>query len=177
MKDFIQRVKQWARLTGKQAARPFVQGGAVCVESSLRAVHIRDGKVFKDYGIISTKSVTNAWVQFVVDQLQAESSIFGDFKYHDSGTGVVAENVTDTALGTKVEAGRAVGTQAEGASANIYQSVGTITYTSGHDITEHGLFNAASGVTLMDRSKFGIISVVSTDSIRFTYELTIPAGG
>jgi hypothetical protein len=69
------------------------------------------------------------------------------------GTGAVAENVTDTALGTQVET-RATGTQVEGASANIYRTVATITATASRAITEHGVFSASTGGTLLDRSVF-----------------------
>jgi hypothetical protein len=135
----------------------------------------RDGSI-EDLGLIGTKVVTTAFVNFVVDQLQAESSIFGDFKFHDSGVGSTAENAADTTLETKVETGRITGSQTEGASANIYRSVGTIPYTATRSITEHGLFNASSAGTLMDRTVFSSIGVENLDSIQFTYELTLPAG-
>jgi len=43
-------------------------------------------------------------------------------------------------------------------------------------VTEHGLFNASSAGTLMDRTVFSAINVVNGDSIQFTYELTATAG-
>lgn len=143
---------------------------------TLRArVFKSDGRVI-DYGLVSARVVTDAFVAFVVDQLQTETSVFGDFKYHDSGVGVTAENVTDTDIETTDGESRATGTQAEGATANIYKSVGTIAYTSTKAITEHGLFNASTGVTLMDRTKFTAINVINGDSIEFTYQLTLTAG-
>jgi len=120
--------------------------------------------------------VTDAFVAFIVDQMQTETSEFGDLNFHDSGTSSTAENASDTGLGTKVETGRATGTQGEGASANIYQSVGTIAYTATRAIVEHGIFTASSGGTLGDRSVFSAINVVNGDSIQFTYELTFPSG-
>lgn len=125
----------------------------------------------------SYRVVTDAFVAFVVDQLQAETSAFGDFKYHDSGIGVGAEAAGDTALGTAWGGARTVGTQTEGATANIYKSVATTTYNATKAITEHGLFNAAAGVTLMDRSVFSAINVVDTDKIEWTYELSLASGG
>ena len=129
------------------------------------------------------KVVTTAFVEFVVDQLQAEDSTFGDFKFHHSGTGVGAEAVGDTALGTPVEDAREVGTQAEGA-ATIYQSVATETYGDSYAITEHGLFLSAgaggppvTGGTMMDRTKFDAINVVATNQIQFTFQITFAAGG
>ena len=68
-----------------------------------------------------------------------------------------------------------MGTQV--ASTNTYTSVATTTYNATKAITEHGLFNASSGVTLMDRSKFAAINVVDTNQIQWTYVLTLTAGG
>jgi len=150
--------------------------GSVAPEARLYAKVIRADGSEKDLGLVSTKVVTTAFVNYLVDALQSSTAAFADFRFHDSGTGVGAEAVGDTTLGTKVESGRATGTQTEGASANIYRSVGTITYTGTHAITEHGLFNAATAGILMDRSLFAAINVIADDSIQFTYELTVPAG-
>lgn len=128
------------------------------------------------YGVVSYRVVTTAFVNFVVDQLQTETSVFGDFKYHDSGVGTTDPAITDTDIETTDGEARATGTQTEGA-ANVYVSVGTISYTTTKAITEHGLFNASTGPTLMDRSEFAAINVVSGDSIQFTYSLTVSAGG
>ena len=135
-----------------------------------------DGRII-DYGTVAYRVVTSAFVNFVVDQLQAETTEFGDFKYHDSGVGTTAEATGDTDIETTDGESRATGTQTEGASANIYRSVGTISYTTTKAITEHGLFSQAAGTTLMDRSVFSAINVVNGDSIQFTYELTLNSGG
>ena len=129
-----------------------------------------------NYGILSRRLVTTAFVNFVTDQLQTETSVFGDFKFHDSGVGATAENAADTTMETSDGESRATGTQTESA-ANAYRSVGTIAYTTTKAITEHGLFNDVSAGTLMDRSVFSAINVVSGDSIQFTYTLTISSGG
>lgn len=129
-----------------------------------------------NYGVLSYRSVTTAFVNFVVDQLQVETSVFGDFKFHDGGVGVTAENITDTAMETTDGEARATGTQTESA-ANAYRSVGTISYTTTKAITEHGLFNDLTVGTLMDRSVFSAINVVNGDSIQMTYTITLSAGG
>jgi hypothetical protein len=129
-----------------------------------------------NYGVLGYRVVTTAFVNFVVDQLQTETSVFGDFKYHDSGVGVTAENVADTAMETTDGESRATGTQTESA-ANAYRSVGTISYTTTKAITEHGLFNDVSAGTLMDRTVFSAVNVINGDSIQFTYTLTVSAGG
>ncbi len=128
------------------------------------------------YGVVSYQVITTAFVDFVTDQLQTETSAFGDFKYHDSGIGTTAAAVGDTDIETTDGESRVSGTQTESAH-NVYVSVGTISYTTTKAITEHGLFNASTGATLMDRSTFSAINVVSGDSIQFTYSLTISAGG
>jgi hypothetical protein len=120
--------------------------------------------------------VTTAFVSFLVDQLQTDTTEIGDFKYHDSGVGTTAENAADTAMETTDGESRVTGSQAE-ASATAYRSVGTITYTTTKAITEHGVFSSASSTTLMDRTVFSAINVVNTDTIAFTYTLTISAGG
>lgn len=135
----------------------------------------RDGTKV-NYGVVGYRVVTTAFVNFVVDQLQTETSVFGDFKFHDSGVGTTAENITDTAIETTDGESRATGTQTE-TSANIYRSVGTISYTSTKAITEHGLFNDATAGTLMDRTVFAAVNVVNGDSVTFTYSLTISSGG
>lgn len=141
-------------------------------------LHRADGSMV-DYGLISGKLVTTAFCEFVVAQLQTETSVFGDFKYHDSGTGSTPAAIGDTSMETVVTDNlRTVGTQTTTSSV-IYKSVGAIAYTGGHNITEHGLFNTvrATGPTLLDRHVFTAIPVVNLDSITFTYELTVTAGG
>lgn len=150
--------------------------GLAVMYGKLEAVLFRgDGSVIR-YGVLDYRVVTTAFVSFVVDQLQTESSLFGDFKYHDGGVGTTAAAVGDTTIETTDGESRATGTQTE-ASATVYQSVGTVTYTTTKAVTEHGLFNDATTGTLMDRTVFSAINVVSGDSIQFTYSLTVAAGG
>lgn len=150
--------------------------GIPTLRSQLSVKLIRADGSAVDYGVVGYKLVTTAFVNFLVDQLQTETTEFGDFKYHDSGVGVTGAAVGDTDIETTDGESRATGTQTEGA-ANIYESVGTITYTTSKAITEHGLFSQSTGTTLMDRHTFAAINVVNTDSIEFTYDLTVSAGG
>lgn len=125
-------------------------------------------------GLISTRVVTTAGVNYLVDAFQNTTEL-ENFKYHGMGTGNTAEAVGDTALVTEVET-RATGTQTEGASANIYRSVATIAASTARAIVEHGLFSASSAGTLWDRSVFSVINLANGDSIQFTYDVTFPAG-
>lgn len=136
--------------------------------------HIRDGKVIDERKVLN-KKVTTAFVNDIVDNLITETSAFGDYKYHDSGTGTNAESPSDTALQTPCGEARDAGTQVEGAQTYEYKSVATHTYAGSFAITEHGLFNASSAGTLMDRTVFSAINVVASDKIEFTFTIQFAA--
>jgi len=156
-----------------------LQGHSITATSTLGMRVIRgDGRV-EDLGIVSRKKVTLAFVNDIVDALQGLATPYANFKeykYHDYGTGAVGESNADTILGNDCGEAREVGTQVE-AAANIYKSVATHTFAGTFAITEHGLFNVvtANTPTLMDRSVFAAINVVSGDKIESTYQLTINA--
>jgi hypothetical protein len=141
-----------------------------------------DGTII-DYGLVSMRVVTTAGVNFLVDAFQGtvEPEIL---RYHGCGTGTNAEASSDTALQTESttalnpDSTRATGSLTEGASANIYRTVGTLTFDASAAVTEHGILSQAAtgGGTLLDRSVFSAINVVSSDAIQFTYDLTLTAG-
>lgn len=167
----------WGGFLANKAAK-FLSAltGIPTLTAELRIVVIKpDGRRI-DYGIVGYRVVTTAFASFVVDQLQTETSVFGDFKYHAMGTGSTAENASDTAMETDSGVARNSGTQTE-SSATVYQSVGTLAFVSSLALREHGLFNASTVGTLMDRTVFAAINVVSGDSVQNTYSLTVSAGG
>ena len=134
---------------------------------------------WKDYGVVGRRSVTNAGVTYMRDDFNAAagSADITNFKFHASGSSSTGENVTDTALGSETPESRTTGTQGTGAGTNTYVATGTITYTGARAIVEHGLFSGSSAGTLWDRTVFSVINVAASDSIQFTYTLTITAGG
>lgn len=142
-----------------------------------------DGKI-EDYGLASLRVVTTVGVGFIVDAFQNLVEV-ENMKFHGIGTGVAAEAVGDTALGTELttqynpDSTRATGTTTEGASANIYRTVGTNTLDSGTPaVTEHGVLSAASAGVLLDRSVFTAINLngANGDGLQSTYDLTFTAG-
>lgn len=135
----------------------------------------KDGSLI-DYGVVSRRVITTAFVDFMVDQLQAEDSSWGDFRWHDSGEGSTAEAVGDTDIETTDGESRVSGTQTEGGSANIYETTATITYTTTKTITEHMLFNAPTGGTGMDRSVFTGVPMTNGEGIQFRYRYTANSG-
>lgn len=141
---------------------------------SLSGVRCRE---IKEDRRVATKMVTTVFVNLLTDALQGEQAAFHTLRFHDSGTGTVAEAIGDTTLGTPCGEARNEGTYTEGASANIYKTVATHTYSGSFAITEHGVFSAASAGTLLDRSVFSAVNVVSGEMIEFTYQLTTNASG
>lgn len=126
----------------------------------------------ENVGLVSRGKVTTAFRDFEAGQLVAETSAYGDFKYHEVGTSAGAEANTETALVTTTGIARVAGTQTN-PTGSTYQSVATVTADTTETWQEHGLFNASTGVTLMDRSLISpTVAVVASDTVQFTYVLT-----
>lgn len=183
LKNFVQH--KWRGLPALYAARLLGRVfGLVYLESSLSLKLIKGDGTVIDYGVVSHRVVTTAGVNYIVDAFQGTVEP-ENMKYHGFGTGTTAEASGDTGLVTELttqyasDSTRPTGTTTEGASANIYRTVATLTPDSGGTlaITEHGVFSATSSTTLLDRSVFSAVNVVAgSDSLQATYELTFTAG-
>ena len=136
----------------------------------------KDGSIV-NYGVVSHRVVTTAFVNAMQASLDVGDANWPNYKYHDCGTGTVDPAIGDTAMGSQYGGARATGSQEVGASANIYKTIGTVSFTGTLTITEHGVFDEVTSGTLMDRSTFTGIGVENGDSIQFTYNLTCTAGG
>jgi hypothetical protein len=157
------------------------------IHANLYAKVIRgDGRLL-DLGLISTRVVTDAGVQFLVDALQNLTEP-ENLKFHGFGIGTTAEAASQTALVTELTTEyatdnvRPTGSLTEGASANIFRTVATLSPDGAGTlaITEHGIFSQAAtgGGTMLDRSLFSAINLTrGSDSLQTTYDLTIPSGG
>jgi hypothetical protein len=136
------------------------------------------------FGLASLRMVTDTGVAFIVDAFQniLELEIM---KYHAIGTGGAAEAVGNTALTTECTTAynpdntRATGSLTEGASANIFRTVGTNTVDAAVANTEHGILSQAAvgGGVLLDRSLYSVVNLANGDSLQSTYDLTNTAGG
>lgn len=151
---------------------------------ALYARIMRNGSIFRDYGLISLRVVTTVGAQYLVDAMQGlvEPELM---HFHGIGTSNTAESAGDTILGSELTSlystanTRAAGSLTEGASATVFKTVGTNTVTGAATITEHGIFSdptVGSG-TLLDRSVFAGIGLAANDSLETTYELTFATGG
>jgi hypothetical protein len=133
-------------------------------------------------GLASFRVVTTVGVGYIVDAWQ-NSVELENMKFHGLGTGSTAEDAGDTALVTELTTEytgnvRATGSTTEGASANIFRSVGTNTLdgTPGAALREHGLFSADAAGVLMDRTVYAAITLSSGDSLQSTADHTQVAG-
>lgn len=185
----LRNIARWSYVKGwiayhivRHIAKQF---GVMTGIGELRAVLHRANGERINYGVLSYRVVTDAGVAYIVDDFDnaAGSADVSNFNYHGCGTGTTAEAAGDTALVTESttalnpDSTRATGTRSQPA-ANQFRSVGTLTFDASAAVTEHGLFTASgTGTgTLLDRSVFSAINVVSGDSIQFTYTITFTSG-
>jgi len=160
--------------------------GITTMLATLEIVLIKGDGTRIDYGVVSRRVITDTGVAFLVDDWDNSGTDFSNMNFHGLGTGVGAEAVGNTALGTESTTAlnpnntRATGTRSQPA-ANQYRTVGTLTYDADAAITEHGILDQAAtgGGTLWDRSVFAAINVVGAngDSVQTTYTCTVSSGG
>lgn len=142
----------------------------------LRARAIKRNGQIVDYGVISTRAVTTAFANKLAAALVTADAGLVNFDFHASGTGTTAEAAANTTLVTPTADARVAGV-ASNPSANVYRSVATITYAAATAVTEHGIFDAATNGTLLDRSVFAVVNVAAGERIEFQYDLTVQSGG
>lgn len=161
----------------------YIQERCRVSESDAAFVRAHRPKMKNAHRLIRGRVVTDDFCEDIVDNLIAETSAFGDYKYHHSGKGVGAEAAADAGLGTPELDARTVGTQVEHSS-KVYKSIATETFDATAAITEHGVFNTAgaggppvTGGILMDRTVFSAINVVNGNQIEWTFTITFTSGG
>lgn len=123
-----------------------------------------------------SNGITNAG-RAVVSGLINGSGTPAAFTYVAVGTGVVGFSASDTALGTESAASGL--TRAAGSVSLVTTSITndtaqitkTFTVTGSVAVTEAGLFNASSSVTLLARQTFSAINVVNGDSLAVTWKI------
>jgi hypothetical protein len=99
------------------------------------------------------------------------------FDYIAIGTGTTAEAATDTALVAETHRAAGTGTRV---TVNVTNDTAQLTYTfSGYAtteaITESGVFNAATGGTLLCRKTFSALNInfAAGDSLAVTWKITV----
>lgn len=167
--------------------RPFANAFGLMTAIGELRIEVRQADGTRiDYGVVSYRVVTDAGVNYLVDDFDNASggADVSLFNFHGVGTGTNSEAAGDTALQTESTTAlnpdntRATGTRSQ-PSANIFRSAGTNTFDASAAITEHGLFTSATVAagTLWDRSVFSAINVISGDSLTSSYSVTFSSGG
>lgn len=172
------------RLAPKGFYRGLVLGTGIIGIGRLHASVIRANGDIEHLGLLCTKVVTDAGVNYIRDDWNSGSNVIDNFNFHGCGTGNTAEAASDTALVTESttalnpDSTRPTGTKSVPGTGQM-RTVGTATFDGSAAIVEHGIFTQAAtgGGTLLDRSVFSAINVASGDSIQFTYTLTLSSGG
>lgn len=185
----LRNAARWGYIKGwlaKHLAVPVANWFGVFTVISELAIRVKHTDGWVDYGVVGYRVITDAGVAFLVDAWDNAAVNLEDLNYHGCGTGTTAEAVGQTALVTESTTAlnpnstRATGTRSQ-PSANIYRSVGTLTFDADAAVTEHGILSQAAtgGGTLWDRTVFAAINVVGAngDSIQFTYSMTATSGG
>lgn len=87
------------------------------------------------------------------------------------GTGAGTAAKANTTLFTEAAESRVSVTKSQ-PSAPVNRFVGTITSLSNQTITNAGIFSATSAGTMLEKSDFTGIALLTGDSIQFTFDLT-----
>jgi hypothetical protein len=173
----------WLTVTAAKAFSKLT--GLPVLTSQLSIKVFRVSGEIEDYGVVARRVITNAGVAFLVDAWQNLVEL-ETMKYHGLGESAVGgEQATDTTLESELTTEynpnntRATGSTTEGASANIFRTVGTNTLDEAAAIVEHGIFDQAAtgGGVLWDRSEFLVINLGAGDGLQSTYDMTATAGG
>lgn len=184
------RLRNWLRwgyiqgLMSYHVARFISSHFAIMTATTQLSLKVRKANgTWVDYGVVGRRVVTDAGVAFLVDDWDDNTTDITDLQFHGTGSGGTAEAQTQTALVTEftteltTDSTRPTGAATQ-PSANILQSLGTISYDATVAITEHGLFDQAAtgGGTMWDRTLFTVINLSSGDSLQATYQVTFTAG-
>jgi hypothetical protein len=131
-----------------------------------------DGGWWENLGRLSEGKVTIAFRDYEAACLVTDTTTYGDFKWHEVGLSATAESNAHTGLLSSSGIARVAGTQTN-PSVNTYQTTGLITADTNETWQEHGIFNTAGSVTMLDRSIISpVVNVVSGDAFQPTYILT-----
>jgi len=159
--------------------------GVMCAIAELELIKTLPTGEQIHYGVVGYRVVTDAGVAYIVDDFDnaAGSADVSLFNFHGVGTGTNAEAVGDTALQTEsttiltVNSVRATGTRSQPA-ANQFRSSGAVSFDGSGAITEHGLFTDAdvSEGTLLDRTVFSAVNMLSGETLTCQYTITFTAG-
>lgn len=136
-------------------------------------ITVKDGKGRVKYRIIRRNLITDAGIQYIVQALAAQVTLAA-FKYIAIGTGTTSPSGSDTALESEVA--RQEGTitiESTNISNDTLRVDASFTFEASYSISESGLFNAASGGTMLARQTFDPISVEPGFTLDVTWRIIV----
>ena len=116
--------------------------------------------------------VTNVGVDIVTERMRAGG--IAEPKFVAWGTGAGTAAVAGTTLFTESAEARTDGTSSQQTTSttdDTYRVVGTITATATRAITNAGLFTASAAGSMLCKSDFATINLLTNDSITFTFNV------
>lgn len=115
--------------------------------------------------------IVNTGLNFICDRMKNDETAMTHMAL---GSGSTAAAAGDTTLGSQLGSREAL--DSDTVSSN------TITYTSSFEagdatgaVTEAGIFNAASGGTMLCRTVFAVVNKSADDSLSVTWQITLTA--
>ena len=115
--------------------------------------------------------IVNTGLNFICDRMKHDETAMSHMAL---GSGSTAAAAGDTTLGSQLGSREAL--DSDTVSSN------TITYTSSFEagdatgaVTEAGIFNAASGGTMLCRTVFAVVNKSADDSLSVTWTITLTA--
>lgn len=113
--------------------------------------------------------LTTAGKTWIVNKMRGTET--GTLSHIGWGTGTTAEAVGQTALVTEVQTRQA--TTITAPSPTVHRAVATMTADATRNITEVGLFDAATAGDMAVRALFTAIPLEANDQITFTLDITV----
>jgi len=143
------------------------------MEGHLTAVVRRANGLIEELDL-GRNTITDAAVAYLVDDFDNGAEEISTMNFHTWGTGACSTPPTcpTTTVVTEGSESRVSGTRSQ-PSANQYRTVATITADGVKTIKEWALMSAATSGTAWSLRCFTGIALAASDSIEFTYTLTI----
>ena len=134
--------------------------------------HMRNGQLVNSVAVPNT--IMNVGKSVISSFIGSDISTGVAFDYMSIGTSGLAAAATQTTLGSEQVRVNTVASQTTKTTTNDTATfIGSFVITGTHSIVEAGVFNAASTGSMLARTTFGAISVVSGDSINATWAVTV----
>jgi len=134
-------------------------------------VRDRRGHIIKK--IVKRNLITDAGIQYIVQALAAQVSLAA-FKYIAVGSGTTPPSGSDTGLESEVT--RVEGTislESTNISNDTLRVDASITFDASYTIAESGLFNAATGGTMLARQTFDAFTVDAGYTLDVTWRIIV----